>query len=115
MRDLIQGRDVSPLQFLIIMQLSEKPKYGYEMFKVLRDDFDGIWDIKTGTFYPALKSLKSQGFVETELRDETEFYSLTAKGMKLIESLDRRMEIERQFILRYFKTLMKYDLARGED
>jgi len=106
---LIHGRRVvSPLQFLVIMQLSEEPKYGYEMLKVLRDEFDGLWDLKTGTFYPALKSLESRGFVETELRDQTEFYSLTEKGKTLLSSLGGRMETEYKVTDRYFKTMMKW-------
>ena len=106
---LIHGRRVvSPLQFLVIMQLSEEPKYGYEMLKVLRDEFDGLWDLKTGTFYPALKSLESRGFVETELRDQTEFYSLTEKGTTLLESLGGRMETEYKVTDKYFKTVMKW-------
>lgn len=99
---------VSPLQFLVIMQLSEEPKYGYEMLKVLRDEFDGIWDLKTGTFYPALKSLESKGFVETEIRDQTEFYSLTEKGTALLNSMGGRMETEYKFTDAYFKTVMKW-------
>ena len=106
---LIHGRRVvSPLQFLVLMQLSEEPKYGYEMLKVLRDEFDGLWDLKTGTFYPALKSLESRGFVETEMRDETEFYSLTEKGTTLLSSLGGRMETEYRVTDKYFKTLMKW-------
>jgi DNA-binding PadR family transcriptional regulator len=106
---LVHGRRVvSPLQFLVLMQLSEEPKYGYEMLKVLRDEFDGLWDLKTGTFYPALKSLESRGFVETELRDETEFYSLTEKGTTLLSSLGGRMETEYRVTDKYFKTLMKW-------
>jgi DNA-binding MarR family transcriptional regulator len=78
------------------------------MLKVLRDEFDGLWDLKTGTFYPALKSLESRGFVETELRDQTEFYSLTEKGTTLLGSLGGRMETEYKVTDRYFKTVMKW-------
>jgi len=106
---LIHGRRVvSPLQFLVIMQLSEEPKYGYEMLKALRDEFEGHWDLKTGTFYPALKSLESRGFVETELRDQTEFYSLTKKGTTLLSSLGGRMETEYKVTDKYFKTMIKW-------
>jgi len=78
------------------------------MLKVLRDEFEGLWDLKTGTFYPALKSLESRGFVETELRDQTEFYSLTEKGTTLLSSLGGRMETEYRVTDRYFKTMMKW-------
>ena len=101
-------RVVSPLQFLVLMQLSEEPKYGYEMLKTLRDEFEGIWALKTGSFYPALKSLESRGFVETETRDETEFYNLTKKGETLLDGLGRRMETEYRVADKYFKTVVKW-------
>ena len=64
---------VSPLQFLLLLQLNKGPKYGYEMLKFLRDEFQGVWDVKTGSVYPALRSLESRGFVETTMKEETEF------------------------------------------
>jgi DNA-binding PadR family transcriptional regulator len=106
---LIHGRRVvSPLQFLMLMQLSEESKYGYEMLKALREEFKGIWDLKTGSFYPALRSLESRSFVKTELRDKTEFYSLTEKGTTLLNSLGGRMEKEHNVTNRYFKTMIKW-------
>ena len=89
------------------MQLSEEPKYGYEMLKALRDEFEGHWDLKTGTFYPALKSLESKGFVETSMKDETEFYALTPSGDELLNSFSERIEIRSKFTNRYFKAMFK--------
>ena len=104
---LIAGKKVSPLQLLILLQLYEGPKYGYEMLKVLREEFEGVWEIKTGTFYPAIRSLENRGFVETSINDEVEFYSLTEKGISLLNRLGERFELEYKFGDRYFKTILK--------
>lgn len=99
---------VSPLQFLVLLQLIEGPKYGYEMLKVIRDEFDGVWELKTGTFYPALRSLESRGFVETNMMDETEYYNLTIKGNMLLEQMRERFQLEYKFAARYFNTILKW-------
>jgi DNA-binding PadR family transcriptional regulator len=99
---------VSPLQVLMMLQLNNSPKYGYEMLKIIRDEFDGVWELKTGTFYPALRSLETRGFVETNVRDETEFYSLTEEGKLLLWQLGDRFQLESKFTDRYFRALIKW-------
>lgn len=96
---------VSPLQFLLLLQLNQGPKYGYEMLKYLRDTFEGVWDVRTGSFYPALRSLESKGFVETTVKEETEFYSLTTSGEALLDSFSDRIELRSKFMNRYFKAM----------
>lgn len=101
-------RVVSPLQFLVLLQLNEGPKYGYEMLKTLQEEFEGVWEPKTGAFYPSLKSLEARGFVETELREETEFYNLTEDGEMLLERLGERIEREHKFADRYYRAVVKW-------
>ncbi|MGD2142261.1 MAG: helix-turn-helix transcriptional regulator [Candidatus Bathyarchaeota archaeon] len=101
------ARVVSPLQFLLLLQLQNEPKYGYEMLKFLRDEFEGVWDIRTGSFYPSLRSLEARGFVETDLKEDTEFYSLTPKGEALINGFGERLEIGIRFTNRYLKAMVK--------
>lgn len=101
-------RVVSPLQFLMLLQLEEGPKYGYEMLKLLREEFDEVWELKTGTFYPALRSLEARGFVETDLREETEFYLLTEKGRALIDGFEERLEEGSRFTNRYVMAMMRW-------
>lgn len=101
-------RVVSPLQFLVLLQLNEGPKYGYEMLKALRDEFSGVWELKTGTFYPALRSLEARGFVKTELREETDFYHLTERGEALLGRMGERIDSEYKFVDRYFRAVVKW-------
>jgi DNA-binding PadR family transcriptional regulator len=98
---------VSPLQFLLLLQLDKGPKYGYEMLKFLRDEFEGVWDVRTGSFYPALRSLESKGFVETSKKDETEFYALTPSGEALISNFGERIELRSKFTNRYFRAMFR--------
>ncbi len=98
---------VSPLQFLLLLQLNKGPKYGYEMLKFLRDEFQGVWDVKTGSVYPALRSLESRGFVETSKKDETEFYTLTSSGESLIDSFSERIDLRSKFTGRFFRAMFK--------
>ena len=98
---------VSPLQFLLLLQLNKGPKYGYEMLTFLRDEFEGVWDVRTGSLYPALRSLESRGFVETSKKDETEFYTLTHSGESLLNSFSERIELRSKFTNRYFRAMFK--------
>jgi DNA-binding PadR family transcriptional regulator len=105
---IARWRPVSPLQFLMLIHLNQGPKYGYEMLKIFRDEFEEHWDLKTGTFYPALRRLEAQGFVKTEMRSGKEFYSLTDKGKKRLDQFGKRLESESNLSERYFRTVIKW-------
>jgi len=77
------------------------------MLMFLRDEFEGVWDVKTGSVYPALRSLESRGFVETSMKDETEFYALTPNGETLLNSFSERIEVRSKFTNRYFRAMFK--------
>lgn len=95
-------QQVSHLQFLMLLQLENGPKYGYEMLKDIREHFSGIWEPKTGTIYPALKRLEARGFVKTEMKEDMEFYELTEQGSELLMQIGERLEGNLKFAHRYF-------------
>ena len=103
----LASRVVSPLQFLVLLQLNNGSKYGYEMLKFIRDEFEGVWDLKTGSFYPAIKTMEARGFVETELKGETEYYNLTQKGKILIDTFGEHIEMGSRFTNRYLRAMVK--------
>lgn len=107
---------VSPLQVLLMIQLDGGPKYGYEMLKNLKDEFDGVWEPKTGTVYPALKSLMKKGYVETEERDGTEYYHITGNGKELFSELEAHFADSLGFTVNYLAVLFKWmskDMKQG--
>jgi DNA-binding PadR family transcriptional regulator len=101
-------RQVSPLQFLMLLQLSWKQKYGYEILKSLREQFKGVWEPRTGTIYPALRSLEARGFVNTVVVEDTEFYSLTGKGEDLLRFVGDGIERDMRFANRYFALVSQW-------
>jgi DNA-binding PadR family transcriptional regulator len=99
---------VSPLQILLLTQLEECPKYGYEMLKQLKDEFEGTWTPKTGTVYPALKSLQKKGFVDTQDMNGTDFYHITEEGKALFELLQSHVINTVDFSVKYITVIFKW-------
>jgi DNA-binding PadR family transcriptional regulator len=99
---------VSPLQMLLLIQLDEGPKYGYEMLKTLKDEFEGTWEPKTGTVYPALKSLEKKGYITTETHDDTDYYQITKKGQTLFELMQNHLETSIDFSVKYISVVYKW-------
>jgi len=101
----VKAERISPVQFLILLQLRKQPMYGYEILKALREQFGDIWEPKTGTIYPALRRLESRGFVQTELKEEKEFYSLTEKGREILKDAGGLLEGDLEFAEKYYRFL----------
>ena len=99
---------VSPLQMLLLIQLDQGPKYGYEMLKTLKEEFEGTWEPKTGTVYPALKSLTKKGYIETQTRDETDYYLITDDGLKVFELMLNHIESSIDFSIKYISVVFKW-------
>ena len=77
------------------------------MLTFLRDEFHGVWDVKTGSVYPALRSLESRGFVETSMKGETEFYVLTSSGESLLDTFSERVALRGKFTNRYLRAMFR--------
>lgn len=112
----------------LLLLLSEKPMYGYEVIRELEKRFSGYWRPKTGTIYPAFEKLEEGGLVTSriEFRDEgldRKHYALTEKGRtelsqtmshwtKMMEVLENYREAH-ESIFRYRETLSKKELAKS--
>lgn len=82
-------KKLTPIQALILIQLLDTSKYGYEILRSLRDAFRGAWEPKTGTIYPTLQALEKKGFVSKKVKGEKTHYKLTKLGRgKLREMSD---------------------------
>lgn len=99
---------VSPIQMLLLLQLKQGPKYGYEMLKNIREEFEEVWEPQTGTIYPALRSLENRNIVVTETRDETDFYILTNKGNRMLKELGKKVKDNVKFTFRFMEFLYKW-------
>jgi DNA-binding PadR family transcriptional regulator len=99
---------VSPLQILLLIQLESGSKYGYEMLKNLKEEFNGVWEPKTGTVYPALKSLEKKGFVEIRDAEEKDYYFITDEGRKLFGQLISYVDDSTKFSAKYMTAVFKW-------
>jgi len=78
---------LTPIQAIILIQLLETSKYGYEILRSLRDAFHGAWEPKTGTVYPTLQALEKKGYVSKKVKDEKTYYSLTKQGKEKLREM----------------------------
>ena len=99
---------VSPLQVLLLIQLDSGPKYGYEMLKNIQEEFQKIWEPKTGSIYPALKSLEKKGLVTTNEMDGTDFYEITENGLMLFDSMEKFVGKSVEFSTQYMTVIFKW-------
>jgi len=99
---------VSPLQVLLLIQLDAGPKYGYEMVKQLKDSFQGTWEPKTGTIYPALKSLERRGYVAVNKVEGKDYYQLTEKGQRVFDTILQHLESSLDFSIKYLAFIFRW-------
>lgn len=100
-----KGNRISPLQFVMLIMLKQKPMYGYELLKTLGEEFAGVWTPQTGSVYPALKKLEEHGLIRSAMKGETEYYCLSAEGEDFIEKGVTDLPGDIQFMVRYFQIL----------
>ncbi|KYH39404.1 MAG: PadR family transcriptional regulator [Candidatus Bathyarchaeota archaeon B23] len=84
-----RGREISPVQFWLLLILSEGPNYGYQIIQRLREMFGGYWEPKAGTIYPALERLRRAGLVSSRVEHREEapdrrYYRITERGREAI-------------------------------
>ncbi len=100
-----KGCKISPMQLVIMLVLTERPMYGYEVLKELRDHFEGVWTPQTGSIYPALKRLAESGLVRSEPRDGTDYYSLTDEGTAWVQEMLSHAPKDIRLLSKYFELL----------
>ena len=104
----MRWRRLTPIELLILLQLRKSQLYGYEIIKRLREEFEGVWEPKTGTIYPALRRLEGRGLIRTEIKDEREYYHITPLGEKALRESLLSLEESISFAGRYFRCLFRH-------
>lgn len=81
------------LDAIILKILSEKDLYGYQISTELKKLSNDFFSIKTGTLYPLLRTMVSNGLLDTYELDIQEqkrtFYTVTDNGLKYLETAIR--------------------------
>ena len=95
----IKKSRLTPLEFTIIENIfNSKQLSGYDLIKNLNRHFAGTWEARSGTIYPILSKLKSQGFlksrtVKSPIGPLKKLYYLTEAGKEILKS-----KVNRHFI-----------------
>ncbi len=79
------GMKVGAVSLWLLLLLSEKPMYGYEIIRELEKRFSGYWKPKAGTIYPALEKLEKSHLLTSrvefrEAAPDRKHYALTDAG-----------------------------------
>jgi Predicted transcriptional regulators len=77
---IYDGNRISSMMLMILLSVRKERRYGYEILKELRDQFEGVWEPKTGAIYPAIKRLQEMELLDSEEVGSKEYYSLSEKG-----------------------------------
>jgi PadR family transcriptional regulator PadR len=122
-----KGMKVGAVSLWLLLLLSERPMYGYEIIRELEKKFSGYWKPKTGTIYPALEKLETNGFVTSHVDFKGEVpdrkhYALTTAGeaelansmaywTKMTEVLENYREVH-ESIARHRSSMDAKEVAR---
>ena len=97
---------LSPIQLLLLVQLENTPKYGYEMLKTIRDELKDVWIPKTGTIYPALSSLEKHNLIEKHDKGGVSFYHITNEGREILLNIPIHQKQNFRFAVKYLTSIV---------
>jgi DNA-binding PadR family transcriptional regulator len=80
------------LRLYLLTLLAERPMHGYELIRLMEDQFLGLYTPSAGTIYPRLAALEAEGLVTHEDEDGRKVYRLTDAGRAEVEA--RRTELD---------------------
>jgi PadR family transcriptional regulator PadR len=84
------------LDALLLSTLTSGPRHGYAVIEALRAGSSGVFDLPTGTVYPALRRLERAGLVTSDWSTvggrARRTYALTAAGNRSLREERTRWE-----------------------
>ena len=74
------------LRLYLLRLLDEEPRHGYEVIRLLRDRFMGVYSPSPGTIYPRLARLEEEGLVTHDEVEGRKVYRITDAGREELRS-----------------------------
>lgn len=74
------------LRLYLLRLLDEQPRHGYEVIRLLRDRFMGVYAPSPGTIYPRLARLEEEGLVTHDEENGRKVYRITEAGREELRS-----------------------------
>ena len=87
-KDLNAG--IAALVLLGVLSRALEPMYGYQIARLIEEGREEVPTIKQGTLYPVLRSLESNGLLESEVEPSVSgpprrYYRITQAGRSTLE------------------------------
>ncbi len=85
-RKILKQMKMGTTEFLVLVVLNERDRYGYEITREIHDRSEGFFEFKQGFLYPALRRMEAEGFINGYWRrsdtggPDRKYYKLTADG-----------------------------------
>jgi len=81
---------IASLVLLTVLNRATEAMYGYQIAKLIEEGEETMPMIKQGTLYPVLRSLESNGLLESEVEPSVSspprrYYRITESGRKALE------------------------------
>jgi DNA-binding PadR family transcriptional regulator len=80
------------LRLYLLRLLDEEPRHGYEVIRLLRDRFMGVYSPSPGTIYPRLARLEEEGLVTHDEVDGRKVYRITEAGQQELRSRSAELD-----------------------
>jgi len=80
------------LRLYLLRLLDEEPRHGYEVIRLLRDRFMGVYSPSPGTIYPRLARLEEEGLVTHDEVDGRKVYRITEAGREELRSRSEELD-----------------------
>jgi len=85
--------DAADLQLIILALLSEQPRHGYELIKILEERSGGFYVPSPGVIYPALTYLEETALAEVEVSGTKKLYRITEAGQARVDENRALIEV----------------------
>ena len=73
-------------KYIILHCIKDKPSYGYEIIKALRERFFSFYIPSPGSVYPTLQMLEEMGYALATETEGKKVYAITEEGRKYLDS-----------------------------
>ena len=80
------------LRLYLLRLLDEEPRHGYEVIRLLRDRFMGVYSPSPGTIYPRLARLEEEGLVTHDEVEGRKVYRITDAGREELRSRSEELD-----------------------
>lgn len=73
------------IKFILLELIKEQPRHGYELIKLLEEQYGGFYRPSPGTIYPTLQLLEDEGNLLSETVAGKRVYKITPAGEALLQ------------------------------